>query len=242
MRASLVELARSTPYGTDKSDAYLDSYEELLARVRDDEVRVLELGIHRGGSLRLWRDYFPRGVIAGLDLKVPVLEDPERIRMFEGRQDDAALLARIRADVAPDGFDVIIDDCSHVGELTARSFGHLFAKHLKPGGIYAIEDWGTGYWGWWPDGTSYHPGGDRGTMGLRTRLRGRAGRIADRVLGPVPLRSHQSGMVGFVKQLVDECGRPDFERANEGSGQGAASSIARLIVRTGLVIVVKTDE
>ena len=46
---------------------------------------------------------------------------------------------------APGGFDIIIDDASHIGELTKTTFWHLFDHHLKPGGLYAIEDWGTGY-------------------------------------------------------------------------------------------------
>src|SRR5438309_8699047 len=52
-------------------------------------------------------------------------------------------------ETAPEGFDVIIDDCSHIGELTRISFWHLFEHHLKPGGLYVIEDWSTGYWDSW---------------------------------------------------------------------------------------------
>jgi len=38
--------------------------------------------------------------------------------------------------------------------LTRRSFWHFFQHHLKPGGLYVIEDWGTGYWSDWPDGAA----------------------------------------------------------------------------------------
>jgi spermidine synthase len=47
---------------------------------------------------------------------------------------------------APEGFDIIIDDASHFGDLTKIAFWHLFDNHLKPSGLYVIEDWGTGYW------------------------------------------------------------------------------------------------
>jgi hypothetical protein len=50
----------------------------------------------------------------------------------------------IADNVAPEGFDIIIDDASHIGELTKTAFWHLFDNHLKPNGLYAIEDWGTG--------------------------------------------------------------------------------------------------
>ena len=64
---------------------------------------------------------------------------------------------------------IIIDDCSHIGEFTALSFWHLFDRHLKPGGLYVIEDWGTGYMRGTPDGKAYVP--PRGVTSLRSRLR-----------------------------------------------------------------------
>ena len=56
---------------------------------------------------------------------------------------------------APEGFDIIIDDASHFGDLTKIAFWHLFDNHLKPSGLYVIEDWGTGYWSDWTDGKTY---------------------------------------------------------------------------------------
>lgn len=58
---------------------------------------------------------------------------------------------------APEGFDIIIDDASHFGDLTKIAFWHLFDNHLKPSGLYVIEDWGTGYWSDWTDGKAYRP-------------------------------------------------------------------------------------
>ena len=67
---------------------------------------------------------------------------------------------------APDGFDIIIDDASHIGELTKTSFWHLFDHHLKPGGLYAIEDWGTGYLDDFTDGRKFQP-----RISIRARVR-----------------------------------------------------------------------
>jgi hypothetical protein len=58
---------------------------------------------------------------------------------------------------APEGFDIIIDDASHFGDLTKIAFWHLFDNHLKPSRLYVIEDWGTGYWSDWTDGKTYRP-------------------------------------------------------------------------------------
>src|SRR5688572_14896897 len=152
----------ASSYDTDKAQHphYLRSYEEFFRPLVEQDIRLLELGVYKGGSLLLWRDYFPRGLIVGLDVQpVEVLDHSNRVRIFEGEQQDTDLLDRIARETAPEGFDVIIDDCSHIGELTRISFWHLFENHLKPGGIYVIEDWSTGYWDSFFDGVafSYRP-------------------------------------------------------------------------------------
>jgi hypothetical protein len=189
-------------YETDKS-WLTPRYEQLFAPLRDRPLRLLELGVDRGGSLKMWRDYFPSGSIVGLDAEEISL-DEERIRVYRGLQQDTALLDRIGAECAPDGFDVIIDDASHIGELTRTSFWHLFTRWLAPGGIYAIEDWGTGYWRDWPDGS---PSG--------------------------------SGMVGFLKELVDEVGVWDRTHPTRGTPPQRAPRISRLGLSPGLAIVWK---
>ena len=66
------------------------------------------------------------------------------------------LMKRIIKENNIDKFDIIIDDCSHIGTLTCDSF-HLFFPHLVKGGLYVVEDWGTGYWNSYPDGCEFNP-------------------------------------------------------------------------------------
>ena len=231
-------------YDTDKAvnRHYLEAYEEWFGPLRSRPVSLLELGVHRGGSLRLWHAYFASGTIAGLDLaRVPALPDCPRVHLFQGRQDDTRLLARITGEIAADGFDIIIDDCAHVGELSRRSFAFLFARCLKPGGIYVIEDWGTGYWPDWPDGGRVRPV-------RRSAVR----QLAEGLVRRLPLlrcrprvqllpywrqrhSSHLHGMVGFVKQLVDHVGRDD----QPDQAGAPAAGIACLEFRPGQVLVRK---
>ncbi len=198
-----------------KPEVYLRRYEEQFASLADEAVVLLELGVHRGGSLILWRDFFPRGTIVGLDaLPVEVPDSSGRIHIYQGLQDDVAVLDRIASERAPAGFDIIIDDCSHVAELSRASFTHLFDHHLKPGGIYVIEDWGTGYWDHWPDGRNYD--GD----------------------------NHLAGMAGFVKELVDVCALGEFVKPHmkpfEGKkGLCCVSTFDRMILTWGQVFVFK---
>jgi SAM-dependent methyltransferase len=242
-------------YDTDKSasQGYLGDFEEVLGHRRTRPTAVLELGVFHGGSLQMWRDYFADGPVIGLDLNpIAVPDTSGRVKTYAGSQDDPDLLDRIRAECAPDGFDVIIDDCAHIGWLAKASFWHLYPRHLRPGGIYVVEDWGTGYWDLWSDGHHFRQGSsspsriERGVrrfsdwLGRRPSLLGRVGRRVARSLGPKRLPTHDYGMVGFVKQLVDECGMPDITAPGRGGLSPAKpSSIEKMRISTGHVFVYK---
>lgn len=146
-------------YDTDKIKLrYLEVYDHILVPWIGKAITLLEIGVYRGGSLKLWRDYFPRGTVVGIDRKRPQdFRLGERIQIFEGSQADEEFLSKVANETAPGGFDIIIDDASHIGELTKTTFWHLFDHHLKPGGLYAIEDWGTGYLDDFSDGKKFDP-------------------------------------------------------------------------------------
>src|SRR5215216_298590 len=258
--ASTKVTLNASEYDTDKAvhTHYLRNYEEYFRPLLGRDIRLLELGVLKGGSLLLWRDYFERGVIVGLDLNPAQIEDPTgRIRLYQGGQQDTELLDRIALECAPEGFDVIIDDCSHVGELARVSFWHLFEHHLKPGGLYVIEDWGTGYWDSWPDGVCYRRRRAEAPRGpLRYRLSRAATRLHAGPLGRLPLAgrlasaakralqrglyaTHDYGMVGFVKELVDELGMADITHPDFGLGPPRASRFREMRLSTSHPFVVK---
>jgi hypothetical protein len=225
---SLIDIARR--YKTDKAEHghYLENYERFLGPMREQPVKLLELGIRDGGSLLMWRDFFPEGEIAGLDIMAAAIDDPSgRVHAYVGEQQDTALLDKIAAAHAPEGFDVIIDDCSHIGTLARTSFKHLFPNHLKSGGIYIVEDWGCGYWDDWPDGVRFRPRQLRPQAGMRERagyklasiIRNSKGGWMTSVLSDIKQTlvahnsaGHDAGMVGFVKELLDECAVADVQK------------------------------
>src|SRR4051812_18958214 len=213
---------RLDAYNTDKiANGYLKYYDPVFAELVPRELRLLEIGIHEGGSLRLWRDYFPKGRITGIDLRVPPgLEGEERIAAFAGDQADTSFLSHVARNSAPEGFDVIIDDACHLGAPTKAAFWHLFERHLKPGGLYVIEDWGTGYWDDWPDGRAVRP------PSLLDRFLRRA-------------KAHAFGMVGFVKELVDEQGAADLTRARWSGKPQRSSKFEWLKINPSVVFVKK---
>ncbi len=173
--------------GTRKAMSYFRAYEQRLAFRREKPLRILELGVSSGASLLLWRDYLPRATIIGVDIaeQPACLADQARVHFIQGSQDDPAVLD-LAAQVAGGGFDLIVDDASHIGFLTKRSFNYLFPRWLLPGGCYVIEDIGTGFLPEYPDGAVY-------TVPPWN----------DAVQGTAVFQSHQYGMIGVVKQLID---------------------------------------
>ena len=235
---------------------YMRRYEELvLEPSRNKPVRLLEIGIARGDSLYFWRDRLPHAKIVGLDIERVELDDPSgRIRTYVGEQQDRELLDRIARENAPDGFDYIIDDGSHIGQYTRLAFWHLFERHLKPGAKYFIEDWGTSYWPHYPDGKRFRPRAvefelhERMLNAMHRATRAQKLALVRRAIGFLRYRlvrksfpSHQAGMVGFIKELVDECGMPDITDPRFGPGPQRASRIAQLSISVGLVIATKAD-
>jgi hypothetical protein len=228
-------------YNSDKiTHRYLEWYDPVLEHFVPNEIKLLELGILDGGSLLLWRDYFPRGRIVGIDLQVKVdFSSEERIRVFQGSQQDTGFLSEVARETAPEGFDIIIDDASHFGNLTKIAFWHLFDNHLKPSGLYVIEDWGTGYWSDWPDGKAYHPRSEL-YSGLLSYTGGGPWLLRKLgVISRIPSHSHHYGMVGFIKELVDEQGAADLARARLTGTVTRESKFANMTITPSIVFIKK---
>lgn len=150
MRAPLTEIA--TRHGTDKwaGHRYAQHYDRHFGPFRDRPISILEIGIggyadpRAGGqSLRMWKEYFPHARVYGLDIHDKSSLDEDRIKTVTGSQDDPACLQRL-LDLSG-GFDLIVDDGSHVSAHVIAAFSYLFPR-LNADGIYAIEDLETSYW------------------------------------------------------------------------------------------------
>jgi SAM-dependent methyltransferase len=249
-------------YETDKGN-YLKIYYEYFHLLTQSKICLLELGVKKGGSLLMWRDFFKKGTIVGLDINPVDLKDSaDRIHIYTGLQQDEKLLNKIRNETAENGFDIIIDDASHIGELTSLSFKYLFDNHLKPGGIYVIEDWRTGYWGKWPDGKRYCFKRHDSLIVLKNFIDSWISKATDTVnesknriflkkilmriryiVGQKRLKSHDYGMVGFVKQLVDELGMDMITNSARGSQVPfRKSKFLKMDIYPGLVFVIKNHD
>jgi glycosyltransferase involved in cell wall biosynthesis len=134
--------------GTDKSSLchnYTRYYDRYFASIRQRPLKLLEIGVEKGRSIRTWEEFFPNAEIFGIDVDPACRQyGSERTRIFIGDQADERFLRSV-AQTAGGSFDIIIDDGGHFMHQQKASFKVLF-EYVAPGGIYVIEDLHTSYW------------------------------------------------------------------------------------------------
>ncbi len=147
-------------FGTDKwgGHRYTQHYQRYFRPLKNKRLNVLEIGVggderlDKGGtSLRMWKAYFRRSRIVGIDLYDKSQLSEHRIDIRQCDQTDSEKLLRLSAEYG--GFDIIIDDGSHLNAHVIQTFKLLFPA-LRDDGIYVVEDTQTAYWPRWGGGMS----------------------------------------------------------------------------------------
>ncbi len=125
---------------SNKWSSYLHYYDQLFSALKDDPLKLFEIGIQNGGSLETWGSYFRYAEsIIGCDIDEKcrnlTFADP-RISVIVGNANTQEIFQTV---ISKGPFDVIIDDGSHLSEDIMVGFLNYFPL-LKPGGIYVVED------------------------------------------------------------------------------------------------------
>ena len=124
---------------------YFPIYERHLARFRNQDVVMFEIGVSQGGSLRMWKRLLgPHARIVGIDIdprSAGAAEDQVDVRI--GSQADAGFMRSVVEEFgAP---DIVLDDGSHRMEHVNATFDILYPLVPK-NGVYMVEDMHTAYW------------------------------------------------------------------------------------------------
>jgi SAM-dependent methyltransferase len=134
---NLIELFNTKKYDTDKGTVhdYLKAYDLLFHLKKQENLTLLEIGVQRGDSLRLWADYFINANILGIDVY-------DHKNIFENSRITEIIkdIRGLNIDELPySNFDIVIDDASHhiEDQLTAIE---KFYPVLNKNGILIIED------------------------------------------------------------------------------------------------------
>lgn len=144
--------------GSDKASAftrtyakpkdYCRHYDHLFSAFREKPIKMLEIGVGGGESIRGWLDYFPNAEVVGVDIvhntnpwDTPNSSPNPRYKFCQGDQSHDVFWACFINTYGKD-WHVVVDDGSHCNDGIITSFNALW-PHVKPGGFYAIEDLGV---------------------------------------------------------------------------------------------------
>lgn len=131
-----------------KGHDYLRFYELFLKDFKKSKFTMVELGCFTGASLRMWKEYFTKATIVGVDLN-PKLKEIEEERLDFICSDATAEDLPQKLNKYKGTISLIIDDCSHAWGDQRRSFEMLFPI-LSSGGYFIIEDLECGAMGAYP--------------------------------------------------------------------------------------------
>lgn len=123
---------------------YFDIYHNHFSRFRGRSVTVLEIGVFKGGSLQMWKNYFgPNAEIYGVDIdpRCKAMEE-DQIQVYIGDQADRSFLRKLGDEIGP--IDILIDDGGHTMTQQITTFEELY-PYVSATGVYLIEDLHTSY-------------------------------------------------------------------------------------------------
>jgi len=152
----LSSILKSKGYQTDKKDRHIDylkTYEELFHPLQSKNIKLLEIGVFKGESLKLWSDYFTGGKIYGIDdfSRTSIRSVKNNLKEYKNVVSiDQVDSCKYEGDIIEirdeylsrfnDGFfDIIIDDGLHKSEFQIATYLN-FKDKLKSNGLYIIED------------------------------------------------------------------------------------------------------
>ena len=149
---SLEEIVDNSRTDKNTVHSYLPLYQELLINKKESAKNVLEVGIHRGGSIKLWNDFFTNANVYGLDIMNiddvwEGIKNNEKIILYTSTNAynreffiNHFLNNNIR-------FDFMIDDGPHSLESMIL-FIRYYSQIMTDDGILIIED--VQSWDWIP--------------------------------------------------------------------------------------------
>ena len=146
---SLEELVDNSRTDKNTTHSYLPLYQHLLQSKKETAKNVLEVGVQRGGSIKLWRDFFPNATVYGIDSmqerevsadlkndsRVVVLSDTDayNVDFFN---------SFYRKNIK---FDFLLDDGPHTLE-SIYQFIEWYTHLMAADGLFVIEN--VACWDW----------------------------------------------------------------------------------------------
>ncbi len=134
---------------------YFPIYEKWFKDFRGKDLVFVEIGVDKGGSLQMWKNYFgEKAKIVGIDINENCKKfEEEQISVEIGSQEDENFWTDFKQKYPR--VDILLDDGGHEMNQQIVTFRQMF-PHIKDGGIYMCEDCHTSYWPEYKGGL-HHP-------------------------------------------------------------------------------------
>lgn len=138
----LENLADNTRTDKNTVHSYLPLYQNLLVNKKENAKHVLEVGIFKGGSIKLWNDFFSNAIIYGIDIINYDL-------VWDGIKNNDKIVLHTSSNAYDPDFvsskfkniklDFALDDGPHTLE-SMLMFIRLYLPLIADDGILIIED------------------------------------------------------------------------------------------------------
>jgi len=114
--------------------SYIDIYEKHMDRKYG--IDILEIGVQKGHSIKMWQDYFINSNVYGIDITLDnvIYDGLKNVYVCDATSED-----QLNSTFLDKKFDYVLDDGSHLIEHQIKSFDLLWPR-IKSGGKYFIED------------------------------------------------------------------------------------------------------
>jgi len=159
---------------------YTELYERLFFPWKDEPIKIFEIGIASGGSLKMWQAYFSQARIFAVDILPKSEFDNGRVKTLIADQAKRDQLQEA-IDAAGGDIHILIDDGGHSMEQQQVSLGFLF-KFVRRGGYYVIEDVHTSLPGLWKGYGVERGGGNTTLRMLENFMRGSQPRMRSKYM------------------------------------------------------------
>ena len=128
-----------------KPHDYCRHLERFFEPIRHNPIKLVEIGIGSGESVRTWLEYFTVPRVFGVDIvantnewNTPGAKTHERYTFSHGDQSDTVFWKKF-IEVHGGDWGIVIDDGSHAASDIKKTFTRLW-PYISAGGIYVAED------------------------------------------------------------------------------------------------------
>ena len=142
--SEIQKLFNKSELRSSKYKKYFSNYDEILSRFKDKDIKIIEIGVQDGGSLKIWQEYFGQNSkIFGIDLN-PQCKRIEKgnIKIFIGSQSSKTFWTKLFDQIGK--VDLIIDDGGHTNAQQIITAVNCI-PNIKDGGMLITEDVHSSY-------------------------------------------------------------------------------------------------